>query len=306
MSFHLTAKRALAAMLAPAIFVVAALLSTSLSATEPSPSAALWKLSDSDSEIYLFGTVHILKPDTKWRSEKISSAFNSSETVYFEAAVEETPPGEMQQIMFPYMMNPKGTTLSSRFSPEVYEQFKNAAAKYGIPEVALTQFEPLRPWIVTITLSVQQMVQSGFNPESGVDKILFKEAKAAGKSISYLESVESQIRVFGDLTEEQENNFFKVSMGQIDEGAELLNNLVEKWSTGDAEAVGDLMHQGMKDIPSLKKALLDTRNENWANQIDEMMKGSGKTFIAVGAGHLSGTNSVQDYLEAKGYKIERQ
>jgi uncharacterized protein YbaP (TraB family) len=31
----------------------------------------------------------------------------------------------------------------------------------------------------------------------------------------------------------------------------------------------------------------------------------GTVFVAVGAGHLAGANSVQDYLTRAGFKIER-
>ncbi|MCK0067880.1 TraB/GumN family protein [Kordiimonas laminariae] len=303
MALRLTLKKAAAAALAPALFATAAFFANPVQA-EDGP--ALWKLSDEDSNIYLFGTVHLLKPDTVWRSDKVTTAFKGSETVYFEAAVEETPQSEMMAIIQPYALNPAGVTFSNRFSPEDFSKIKELSGGLGIPEAALKQFDPYRPWIIGLNLTVQNYVQNGFNPESGVDKLLFKEAKAASKDVKYLESVETQIKIFGTLSSENENAYFIEMLEQLGESSTLLNNLVTNWASGKPEEVGALMNEAMQATPALAKVALYDRNENWAEQIDELMKGSGDIFIAVGAGHLAGKNSVQELLEAKGHKVVRQ
>ena len=53
------------------------------------------------------------------------------------------------------------------------------------------------------------------------------------------------------------------------------------------------------------QTLLVKRNANWAGQIDTMMDGEGVIFIAVGAAHLAGDDSVQALLEQRGYTVER-
>jgi uncharacterized protein YbaP (TraB family) len=52
-------------------------------------------------------------------------------------------------------------------------------------------------------------------------------------------------------------------------------------------------------------ALLKNRNENWAGQIETMLRGSGTHFIAVGAGHLVGPDSVQERLKLRGIQATR-
>ena len=41
---------------------------------------AIWHLSDDDSDIYIFGTVHILPPNIEWRTQDINSAFENADT----------------------------------------------------------------------------------------------------------------------------------------------------------------------------------------------------------------------------------
>ena len=52
-------------------------------------------------------------------------------------------------------------------------------------------------------------------------------------------------------------------------------------------------------------ALLLDRNENWAMKIEQILKGSGVTFIAVGAAHLVGPNSLPARLKLRGVAAER-
>ncbi|MBL4787567.1 MAG: TraB/GumN family protein [Kordiimonadaceae bacterium] len=304
MNFSLSIKRILATAITP-VFILTAAFSLPAHAEE-APQPALWKLSDSDSEIYLFGTVHILKPDTKWRSDKVMAAFNNSQIVYFEAPTEDTPPAKMQALMAPYMTNPAGVTLSSRVSPESYAKMVALAPTVGIPAAALPNFEPLRPWLVTLTFTVQQMIASGYAPDSGVEKILYGLAKKADKDLAYLETIEFQLGLFGSLAPEVENQMFEDGMDQLSEGSAILDSLVSDWSKGNVEGVANTMNAGFEDAPELQELMLVSRNRNWAEQIDTMMKGSGKIFIAVGSGHLAGEESVQDLLEAKGYKVVRQ
>jgi hypothetical protein len=60
------------------------------------------------------------------------------------------------------------------------------------------------------------------------------------------------------------------------------------------------------DTPALYEALLVRRNTDWANQIQTMMEGSGTIFIAVGAAHLAGEDSVQEILEDRGLTVTQE
>src|SRR3954471_4283429 len=45
---------------------------------------ALWAIKDEDSTIYLFGTVHVLRPTTQWRSSQIAKAFQDADDLVME------------------------------------------------------------------------------------------------------------------------------------------------------------------------------------------------------------------------------
>jgi uncharacterized protein YbaP (TraB family) len=61
-----------------------------------------------------------------------------------------------------------------------------------------------------------------------------------------------------------------------------------------------------QDHPGLLQGAAGRRNTAWAKTIAERLKGSGVSFIAVGAGHLVGSDSVQAELAELGIKTERR
>jgi uncharacterized protein YbaP (TraB family) len=60
-----------------------------------------------------------------------------------------------------------------------------------------------------------------------------------------------------------------------------------------------------ESAPGVYKAILVDRNTDWANQIETLLEGSGTAFIAVGAAHLAGDDSVQAMLTQRGVDVER-
>ncbi|MEH6631569.1 MAG: TraB/GumN family protein [Halopseudomonas aestusnigri] len=267
---------------------------------------ALWKLSDEDSEIWLFGTVHALEKGLQWRTNKINNAFDASSTFYMEAPVNEATPEIMAPLMQKYGLNHSGVPFYNDLSPEGQDFFIKALKSLGIPENAVKNFAPMRPWLVAVTLVTIQMQKQGIDPEAGVDKALWNAAKANGKKLGYLETLDQQFSIFGNLNPQEDIEFFEASMQQLVEDTDMLDQLFGYWKAGKIEDLAELMNASFGDDDKMKAALLTDRNLNWAYQIHKMMRGSGKIFIAVGAGHLGGDKSVQHFLDQLGYEVVRQ
>jgi len=306
MKFSLSPKRFLTAILLPAYFAFA-LISAPAAAEGPTGPAgpALWKLTDHDSEIWLFGTVHILDPNLSWHSQRVTDAFETADIVYFEIPSDPETDQQVQALIPKYGLNPPGVSLSSLLSEAGKQHFAAALQSLGMPATATANFEPFRPWLAGVSVAAIQMQARGLDPEAGVEKILTKAAVKAGKSLAFLETPEQQLALFGNLSSATEVAFFEEGMRQLVEDPDALDDITADWAVGNAAGVGKKLQEAMDD-PVLYAALLTDRNENWAAQIKKMMDGSGKIFIAVGAGHLAGKGSVQDYLASYQLKAVRQ
>lgn len=279
---------------------------TASAIAQDAPNPALWKISDADSNIYLFGTVHILNPSLKWRTKKVNTAFASANTVVFEAPADDSDPAKMQQLVLKYGINTDGSSLSSKLSPESRILLEETLTSFGMPPGAAANFEVMRPWLVGITLSALQIQATGGDPNAGVEKVLAKEAAQTGKSVGYFESDEQQMQFLSGLSPAAELYFLEDGLRQIKDNPDLLGELVGYWRSGDMQALGGLLVDALAGQDEVYDALLLNRNKDWANQIEAMLAGSGDIFIAVGAAHLAGADSVQSLLSEKGITAVRQ
>ena len=91
---------------------------------------------------------------------------------------------------------------------------------------------------------------------------------------------------------------------QVDEIAPMMDRMVAEWLEGDADGLAELMNEGLTD-PVLAKTLLYDRNARWAEWVETRLEEPGTVFLAVGAGHLAGEQSLQDFLEDGGLNVIR-
>ena len=262
---------------------------------------ALWVVRDADSTIYLFGTVHLLRPETVWNSPVVDQAFDSADQIWFEI---ENP--DDQAAAFPLVQRygiDLETPLSSRLNAEEQAQLNTAAEAMGLNGPA---FEPMRPWLAALTLSLAPLTKAGYDPESGVELVFRARALQAGKPISGLETIEEQLQVLSGMSEDGQMAFLRSVLSDYENATVELDRLVDAWAVGDVETVEEIgVTQMQAEDQEFYQALLVKRNANWAGQIDTMMDGEGVIFIAVGAAHLAGDDSVQVLLEQRGFTVER-
>ncbi len=121
------------------------------------------------------------------------------------------------------------------------------------------------------------------------------------------ETLEQQFRFFHDLPQEVQLQFLRQSLATWEEAEEMLDSMVELWAAGDVEGFEALVVDEMQaEWGQLYDVLLVDRNADWAGQIQTMLEGSGTAFIAVGAAHLAGDDSVQSMLEDRGVTVTRR
>ena len=260
---------------------------------------ALWVVKDEDTTIYLFGSIHLLKPDLGWFDDGVKTAFDRSDQLVLELV--EPPAAESQALFGKLAMDQQGKTLRSKMNDADRAVYDAAMGKLGIPAPAFDSFEP---WAAGITLSVVAMQKSGFDPNSGVEKQLTAAAKVSNKPIAGLETMEFQLGLFDTLPEAEQITFLVETAKLIDEVASTTDKMVNMWASADTESLGQLMNEGLTSR-TLYDALLTKRNANWAKWISARMAKPGVTFMAVGAGHLAGPTSVQNLLPAYGLSATR-
>ncbi len=261
----------------------------------------LWVVKDADSTVYLFGTVHYLRPGTAWGSDKADAAFAAADQFWVEVA-DQDDPSVVAAVAQQHGVTPD-RPLSSILSAEDFAAFDKAAQGIGASGAALDAY---RPWLAAFMVAGTAPMQAGYRPEAGADKTLMDRARAEGKTIHGFETADRQLRLIAGMSEEAQvaylNNYVR-NGGQI---VPKLDQTVAAWLKGDVAEVGRLNRLDTRDVhEDIHRAALVVRNADWTDQIETMMQGSGSAFVAVGVAHLADQDSIIDLLTARGFTVER-
>lgn len=255
---------------------------------------ALWVVKDKDTTIYLFGTVHALKPRLSWFDSAVKKAFDASGQLVLEIPLPD--PAEAQKVVMPLAIDPDGPPLRQKMTEADRATYTAAMTKLGIPAAGIDQFDQFEPWFAAVTMAQISLQKAGFTPGNGAETALDKAAKEAGKPVTGLETLQQQLGYFHDLPQADQIAFLVAGAKDVDKFGTVINAMVDKWKAGDAEGLSALMNEDLTSQPNLYKVLLVDRNARWADWIDNRLKTPGTVFVAVGAGHLAGKDSVQVQL----------
>ena len=293
-------------MIAKTLGAVALLLATpacAQTAAPPTPAAAsdadpaLWVVKDADTTIYLFGTIHVLKPGMTWFDEGVKSAFDQSDTLVLEMVQPDA--ATMQQLVMSKGMATDGVALPDRLPKASRRAYAKALAKLGLPAGA---FDRTEPWLAATNLSIVPIMKLGYDVTNGPEKVLADAAAQGGKQVIGLETAAQQIGYFDDLSMPAQVQFLTATLDDMPNVPQEMAAMVADWAAGKPDALAALLNDDMKDSPEVKTTLLTDRNARWATWIHQRMATPGTVFVAVGAGHLAGDESVIADL-ARTYKV---
>ena len=286
---------------------VALALVASPACAQPAPGAAtvdadpaLWVVKDADTTVYLFGTVHVLKPGLSWFDEAVKAAFDKSDTLVVELV--QPDPATMQKIVLAKGINPTGPTLTEKLPADKRVVVAKALADVGLPQAA---YDRMDPWLAAVTVTLAPLQKLGYEAGSGAEKVLESAAKSAGKQVVGLETAEQQLGFFDALSTASQVAFLVEGVEELPRMGAMMDSMVGSWAKGDPDALARLLNDNMRETPELNEALLVKRNRTWAGWIAERMRKPGTVFVAVGAGHLAGADAVQAQLAKRGIKSER-
>ena len=285
-----------------AALAVFALLSCHSTQSEAKPiRPALWKVSDADTTIYLFGTIHLLPKDLAWQSPKIAAAIKGSQGLVLETVMDKDPQ-KTGAIMAQLGMSPGLPPLLDRVPAEKRAALQKVVTKSGVPIEVLNRFES---WAAALTLASAGMRDLPVSPEYGAEATLSREFSTASKPIIGLETPAQQLGYFDGLPEAAQRKFLE-SIAEDDSNARAeFDAMIAAWGSGDVKKIALTFDDELKLSPELTEVLLKQRNRNWAAWIGERMAKPGTVFLAVGAGHLAGAGSVTALLAARGLKVSR-
>jgi uncharacterized protein YbaP (TraB family) len=274
--------------------------------TGEEPRPAIWLLSDADTRIYVFGSLHALSPGLRWRSPAIDRIIREADELVIEVSDRELI--ERGPNPFDVMLMGKSVPILQRISPERREALARLLRDLKVPEGG---FDSLETWAIATLLGLAYMGRhlvggGGQLPDveaaSGVEAVLITEFRARGRPIS---GAETGAAVFGAFRRLPLNE----QQAMLDEVVDVYRTPVPAGGTYETGWVRGNLDSFAVAVDALPPRLLEMimtrRNRNFADYLANRLARPGTVLFAVGAGHLTGRVSVQSMLESRGLRVQR-
>lgn len=288
---------------AAALGLAALLGSVPVSARAPRTARpALWQVSDSDTTIYLFGTIHLLPADLEWRTPRFDQALQGSQQLVVETIVDQQHPETIQSAEMSLGFKPGLPPIADRVPAADVPRLRTAIASTGVPEKF---FDQMKTWLAAIQLLGVQFRTMGLKGSNGPEEIMRQQFLSEHKPIGELETNVEQFGYFDRLPEKAQRSLLEGAIAPQTGMDKDYNGMLASWSKGDVKRIAATFNHDLADSPDLKQSLLEQRNANWAKWIEKRMAQPGTIMVAVGAGHLAGPESVIALLQRDGYSVQR-
>jgi uncharacterized protein len=261
----------------------------------------MWKIADADTTIYLFGTIHVLPANYKWRTKAFDAAAAKADTLVLEVA-DLGDNTKTAEVFTRLAMSPNLPPVLDRVPADKRPGLKALIDKVGFPSSALARFES---WAVAITLAGGMLKDLNLSPDNGVERKLTEEFTAAKKPIIGLETTELQLGIFDKLPQSAQDMFLAGLADEVEDPKAEFDAMLSAWTKGDDKAIATTFDDELRQSPELTDALLRNRNASWTAWLTKRLDTPGTVMVAVGAGHLAGVDSVQSMLAKQGVKVTR-
>jgi len=272
----------------------------------------MWVIRDDDSTIYVTGTVHVLPDNIGWRTEKLDAALAEASELWLEIAEVGDPRGLNTALLatFGDRLVSDGPPLSSRLTEQERGLLADAIRDAETPPEIAARIDGMKAFYAIYAIDRAHQLGGDYRGRNGIDHVLGRLALAQGHAIKGLETLEFQLGDVFEISEEEQLAALRERLRSDTAAQRRLKRMSDlaylDWARGKTqmvEALAALMY--MTPDKTFIHGLLRDRNENWAKQIEDMLDGAGVSFIAVGALHLVGPDSLQKRLEMRGIKSSR-
>ncbi|MEE8585682.1 MAG: TraB/GumN family protein [Acidobacteriota bacterium] len=271
---------------------------------EPTEKPFLWMI-EGQKPSFLYGTIHLPDERVVAIPQLVLNAADSVDALYVEVTPDELASAAAK------LMLPDGKTLQDVLPEELYQRASGYVESKGLPFMA---FQNFKIWVLMVQIEILDYIQQ-MAVRPPLDLAIYSRAQQAGKEVGGIETLEEQLAVFDDFTEEEQIQLLSEALDLLEENPDKSSSYLERlllaYLEGDEDNLHEMLFQEIdQDDPLDQKFvqnLFTGRNQRMADRIASKLESnpSRSYFFAIGAGHLVGEQSVRKQLESRGFRITR-
>ncbi len=261
----------------------------------------MWRASRDGRTSYLFGTLHVGKPEWLYPGPALRAAFEATDTLALELDV--TDPQVLQGLREAMAAMP-----ALALKPAMRKRLEQQVSAACLPAQALAGLHPVMQ-VVTLTLLAARWEQ--LDARFGQEMALAEQARAHGKAVVSLETARDQMQALIPSDAAAGLAMMEDALEQLESNTvrPMLRRMARGWSEGD---LADL--QAFESwcqcarTPAERAALRrlnDERNPAMAERFEALHAQGKQVLVAVGALHMTGAQGLPRLLAQRGFQLER-
>jgi uncharacterized protein YbaP (TraB family) len=296
--------RSIVPTLSRLLLIVATLATGNVLAQNSGVTPPIWEVRSGGNAVYLLGSIHLGRSDMYPVGPVAEKAYRASKVVALEA-----DPTDQQAIVAAiadtFYQPPE--SLQNHLPGPLLTRLSRVLERLGIP---LEQAQTMKPFMVAMTLASIEYAKAGFDLSLGVDMHYARRAKQDGKPVVELESFGGQIALMNSMSDRLQESLLQVTLESIENGEipSLVDAMINAWKSGDGKKLHNAVSAEERKLPAalaqeFHQKFMRDRNLAMARKIESMLEGSDSHFVAIGAAHLLGQDSILQILSEKGYRV---
>jgi uncharacterized protein YbaP (TraB family) len=303
-------RRAFGVWIALGLLGIAPLSAMAVSPAKKFPKSCVWRVTNAKAPFYLVGSIHALSKSDYPLPSPYDVALRNCKRFVFE--FDPNRGAEFEKKFEAAAKYPRGTDIRSKIDPELLTWLrKNVFTAQANPRRGkggrVAGFESefcYKPWWIAQHLAAPASYSKS-SPSHGLDNYFVDHAKATGKEIGGLESVDEHVAVLGGLSDRDSEFMLRDALTQPNDGQKEFSRMYKAWRRGDIGALWAGDARLRTEAPRIAARLVEDRNVKWIPRIEAELKTGKPTAIVAGALHFAGPHGVITLLQQRGYQIEQ-
>lgn len=269
----------------------------------------LWKVSDENSSVWLFGSIHFADSSFYPLPSEIENAFRNSTALAVEMDISDSETQEKTAEEFlKEGMFTDGRTLKDVLPDSLWKTLDSIFTTLGMKT---ENFLPMRPWMAATLIASAAIASTGIQQELGIDMVMLDSAYAQGKEIIALETPEEQVESLSKSEGSEETDgiaYLESTFREYSKLNQMIKEVISAWKRADVVSLQKSLSadQNMNEIEKrLNERMFNQRNKKMKKEILNFLENDKQVFVVVGVGHLILENNLLEMLSENGLKIQR-
>ncbi len=274
---------------------------------ETAPKRGLfYEIKGGTSTVYLFGTLHVGKPEFYPLGAQANRAMAEAKKLYLEVNLADA--AELATTVGKMATYAEGRSLDQTLPPELMAKVDVALRRYSLPRGPAVR---MKPWMLGQTLVLLEAARQGYDTAYASEIYFLGLAAEQHKEVLGLETLAEQFSLFDRMPEVEQQRFLDETLTALDDPriAAHLEGLVDAWAHADARGLEVALQQEKSEPTAFARdvlpQLIDERNRTMTEKIAAIAHSGTTSFVAVGALHLVGPDGIVERLRRRGLAVRQ-